>query len=211
MPTFDVLINALVTLLVTLDPPGLAPVFLVLTQGMDRAQRRSVALRGVAVSMGILVAFIVAGAAVLSVLGITLPAFRVAGGLLLFYIAFESVFGKRQERKEKDTQISITKDHIANVAVFPLAIPLIAGPGAISAAILLSAEMGGSYAWRGILIAILAAVMLTVLGSFFLAERIDKYLGFTGRSILTRLLGVMLAALSVQFVADGIRAMVAAA
>jgi multiple antibiotic resistance protein len=211
VPSFDVLINALVTLLVTLDPPGLAPIFLVLTHGMNREQRKSVALRGVVISLAVLVAFILAGSAVLSVLGITLPAFRVAGGLLLFYIAFEMIFERRSDRKEKATEVAITKDHIANVAVFPLAIPLIAGPGAISAAILLSAEMDGSYAWRGILVLILAGVMALVLLSFILAERIDKYLGITGRSILTRLLGVLLAALSVQFVADGVTALVAAA
>ncbi len=128
MPSFDVAINALVTLLVTLDPPGLAPIFLVLTHGMNREQRKSVALRGVAISMAVLVAFILAGSAVLSVLGITLPAFRVAGGLLLFYIAFEMIFELRADRKAKTTEVAITRDHIANVAVFPLAIPLIAGP-----------------------------------------------------------------------------------
>lgn len=210
MPTFDTLINALVTLLVTIDPIGLAPIFLALTQGMNRAQRKAVAVRGVGIAFAVMVAFILAGAAVLSVLGITLPAFRVAGGLLLFYIAFEMIFELRQGRKEKTTEIAITKDHIANTAVFPLAIPLIAGPGAISAVILLSTQMDGSVAWRSILIAIVGAVMATILGSFILAERIDKYLGVTGRSILTRLLGVLLAALSVQFVADGVKALVAA-
>ncbi len=211
MPSFDALINALVTLLVTIDPIGLAPIFLALTQGMNRAQRKAVAVRGVAIAFSVMVAFILAGAAVLSVLGITLPAFRVAGGLLLFYIAFEMIFELRQGRKEKTTEIAITKDHIANTAVFPLAIPLIAGPGAISAAILLSTQMNGELAWRGILILIVGTVMAAILGSFILAERIDKYLGVTGRSILTRLLGVLLAALSVQFVADGVTALVAAA
>lgn len=207
MPTLDALINALVTLLVTIDPIGLAPIFLALTQGMNRAQRKSVALRGVTIAFCVLVAFIVAGAAILTVLGITLSAFRIAGGLLLFYIAFEMIFELRQGRKEKTTEIAITTDHIANTAVFPLAIPLIAGPGAISAAILLSTQMDGALAWRAILVLIVGAVMALILGSFILSERIDKYLGVTGRTILSRLLGVLLAALSVQFVADGVKAL----
>jgi len=211
MPTFDAIINAFVTLLVTIDPPGLAPLFLALTPGMSREQRKSVALRGTAIALGVLVAFVLIGGAILTVLGITLPAFRVAGGLLLFYIAFEMIFEKRQERHEKTSERAITRDHIANIAVFPLAIPLIAGPGAISASILLSTQIGGD--WRGpaVLLLILGAVMALVLGAFVLAERIDKYLGVTGRSILTRLLGVLLAALSVQFVADGVKALVQAA
>jgi multiple antibiotic resistance protein len=197
-------------MLVTIDPIGLAPIFLALTQGMNREQRRTVALRAVGIAFAVLVAFVFAGAAVLTVLGITLPAFRVAGGLLLFYIAFEMIFELRQGRKEKTTEVAITRDHIANTAVFPLAIPLIAGPGAISAAILLSTQMEGAFYWRGILILIISAVMLAILGAFILSERIDKYLGATGRSILTRLLGVLLAALSVQFVADGVKALAAA-
>lgn len=211
MPTFDAIINAFVTLLVTIDPPGLAPLFLALTPGMSREQRKSVALRGTVIALGVLVAFVLVGGAILTVLGITLPAFRVAGGLLLFYIAFEMIFEKRQERHEKTSERAITRDHIANIAVFPLAIPLIAGPGAISASILLSTQIGGD--WRGpaVLLLILGAVMALVMGAFLLAERIDKYLGVTGRSILTRLLGVLLAALSVQFVADGIKALVQAA
>ena len=210
MPTFDAIINAFVTLFVTIDPPGLAPLFLALTGGMNRDQRKSVALRASAIALGVMFAFVLVGSAILTVLGITLPAFRVAGGLLLFYIAFEMIFEKRQERHEKTSERAITRDHIANIAVFPLAIPLIAGPGAISAAILLSTEFGSGWVGSAMLLLILAAVMALVLGAFVLAERIDKYLGLTGRSILTRLLGVLLAALSVQFVADGVKALASA-
>lgn len=210
MPGTDALINAFITLLVTIDPPGLAPIFLAVTAGMERAQRRSVALRATTIGFFVLVAFAFAGAAVLEVLGITIHAFRVAGGLLLFYIAFEMVFERRQQRHEKTSERAVTKDQIANIAAFPLAVPLIAGPGAISAAILLSTEMGGTAVGMAWLLATLALVMLLVAGAFFAAEKLDKYLGETGRTILTRLLGVLLAALSVQFVADGILALVAA-
>ncbi|HCJ72925.1 MAG TPA: MarC family transcriptional regulator, partial [Agrobacterium sp.] len=128
MASSETLINALTTLLVTLDPPGLAPVFLALTAGMTRDQRSQVALRGSIIAFGILAVFALFGLAILNLLGISLGAFRIAGGLLLFWIAFEMIFEKRQERKEKTSEIAITKDHLHNLAVFPLALPLIAGP-----------------------------------------------------------------------------------
>ena len=107
---FDIILNAFVTLFVTIDPPGLAPIFLALTAGMNRTERYSVALRGVVIAFGVLVAFALFGIVVLDTMGITIHAFRVAGGLLLFYIAFEMVFEKRQERHEKSSRTAITKD-----------------------------------------------------------------------------------------------------
>lgn len=208
--TFDTALHAFITLFVTIDPLGLAPLFLVVTAGMTRRQRYAVALRATVISYIILILFCVAGAIILDTLGITIHAFRVAGGLLLFFTAFEMVFEKRQERKEKTSERAITKDLIANVAVFPLSIPLIAGPGAISASILLSAQMGNSWEGNLLLIGVITLVILLVLVSFMAAEFIDKYLGTTGRMVLTRLLGVLLAALSVQFVFDGITALLAA-
>ena len=200
---FDTILNAFVTLFVTIDPPGLAPIFLALTAGMNRTERYSVALRGVVIAFGVLVAFALFGIVVLDTMGITIHAFRVAGGLLLFYIAFEMVFEKRQERHEKSSRTAITKDHIANIAAFPLAIPLIAGPGAISATILLATDLGHDWQPMLLLLGVIVLVLLLVLVAFVAAEFIDKYLGTTGRTILTRLLGVLLAALAVQFVADG--------
>ena len=200
---FDIILNAFVTLFVTIDPPGLAPIFLALTAGMNRTERYSVALRGVIIAFGVLVAFALFGIVVLDTMGITIHAFRVAGGLLLFYIAFEMVFEKRQERHEKSSRTAITKDHIANIAAFPLAIPLIAGPGAISATILLATDLGHDWQPMLLLLGVIVLVLLLVLVAFVAAEFIDKYLGTTGRTILTRLLGVLLAALAVQFVADG--------
>ena len=141
MLTTDQMINAFTTLLVTIDPPGLAPVFLGLTAGMTMAERRHVALRSCLIAFCILAVFALFGAAVLSALGITIGAFQIAGGLLLFWIAFEMIFEKRQERHEKTKDVAITKDQIRNIAIFPLALPLIAGPGAISATILVSGRM----------------------------------------------------------------------
>jgi multiple antibiotic resistance protein len=205
MATSAELINAFTTLLVTTDPPGLTPIFLALTVGMSSDQRRQTALRGTLIAFGILAFFAVTGAGVLSVLGISLPAFRIAGGLLLFYIAFEMIFERRQERKEKSTEIAITRDHIHNLAVFPLAIPLISGPGSISATILLAGNFQAPL-HRVQLLVVIAGVFAIIYGALLVADRIDRILGQTGRAILTRLLGVLLSALAVQFAIDGFRA-----
>jgi multiple antibiotic resistance protein len=204
MASADALINAMTTMLVTLDPPGLAPVFLGLTVGMTAIQRKQVAFRGSIIAFGILAVFVLFGSSVLGLLGISMGAFRIAGGLLLFWISFEMVFEKRQERKEKTSQAAITIDHIHNIAVFPLALPLIAGPGAISATVLLSGTFTSALD-QALLIGVIALMMLVLYVTLLLADRLDRFLGVTGRAILTRLLGVILAALSVQFVVDGIR------
>jgi multiple antibiotic resistance protein len=205
MATPDMLVNALTTMLVTLDPPGLAPVFLGLTMGMTTHQRKEVAARGALIAFGILAVFALFGSGILGLLGITIGAFRIAGGLLLFWISFEMVFEKRQERKERTSQAAVTIDHIRNLAVFPLALPLIAGPGAISATVLLAGTFTDAFD-RTLLIGVIGLIMLGLYATLLIAERLDRFLGVTGRAILTRLLGVILAALSVQFVVDGIRA-----
>jgi multiple antibiotic resistance protein len=204
------LTSAFVTLFVTLDAPGLAPVFLALTAGMTRSERGQIAMRATFTAFGILVLFAVAGTAILTLFGITLPAFRIAGGLLLFHIAFEMIFEKRHVRHEKSAERAVTADQIRDIAVFPLAIPLIAGPGAISATILLS-SMYSDPVSRLLLILIVTANLALAWGVFVVAERIDGMLGATGRTVLTRLLGVLLAALAVQFVIDGIAATIKAA
>lgn len=204
MLSYDMILNAFVTLFVTIDPIGLAPIFLALTTGMNRQQRYGIAMRGSLIAFVCLILFSLIGAVVLETLGITIHAFRVAGGLLLFYIAFEMIFEKRQERHEKSSEkVNLTKDQLASIAVFPLAIPLIGGPGAISAVIILSSQMGGTWTGQLILMSVITVVIILVVLAFVLAEFIDKYIGNTGRMILTRLLGVLLAALAVQFVADG--------
>ncbi|PZO74588.1 MAG: MarC family transcriptional regulator [Mesorhizobium amorphae] len=210
MPAWDALFNAFVTILVTLDPPGLAPLFLALTPGMSRADRWQVSIRAIAIAFAVLALFALAGAEILRTFGITLPAFRVAGGLLLFYIAFEMVFERRQDRKNKSADVAVSRDHIHDIAAFPLAIPLIAGPGAISAVVLVSGSMPG-LGGGAALVGIIALGLAATLGVLLLAERVDRFLGETGRNILTRLLGVILAALAVQFVADGIKALIEAA
>lgn len=203
----DEAFTAFVTLFVTIDPPGLAPLFLALTAGMSRAERAQVALRATLIAFVVLVLFAVAGLGILTVFGITIPAFRIAGGVLLFYIAFEMMFEKRQERHERHAERARNDDHIRRLSIFPLAIPLIAGPGAISATILL-ADGSSQVLSRAMLIGIIAIILAGVWAVFLLAERLDQYLGETGRTVLTRLLGLILAALAVQFVADGVLAFV---
>lgn len=207
---FDVILNAFVTLLVTIDPVGTAPLFLGITAGMSTGDRRSVACRGTAIATGILILFAITGTGILDLLGITIDAFRIAGGLLLFYLAFEMIYGKRQERKKQTSETAV-KEHIASIAVFPIAIPLLAGPGAISAIILLSSGFSTDlqtteWVSIAILCSVILVLMLLTACLLIAAETVDKYLGNTGRSILTRLLGVLLAALSVQYVVDGARA-----
>ena len=208
MLNLDLVVNAITTLLVTIDPPGLAPIFLGLTVGMTRPQRKQVALRGCIIAFCILAVFALTGAGVLSLLGISIGAFRIAGGLLLFWIAFEMIFERRNERKEKTSEVAITRDHIHNIAVFPLALPLIAGPGAISATILLAGSFPTAIERTQLLI-VIALSMFSLFLALVIAERIDRFLGVTGRAILTRLLGVILAALAVQFVVDGVKSAMA--
>jgi len=208
----DWIINAFTTLAVIIDPVGLAPIFLVLTHGMTKPERRLVAIRASLTACGILVAFAFAGAALLNALGITLSAFRIAGGLLLFWTAFEMIFEKRLVRKKHTAEQSISKDHIRQIAVFPLAIPLMSGPGAISATVLLASNQPASLNY-GLLIltGIIGIILALCFFVFELAEKIDPLLGETGRTIMERLLRVLLAALSVQFVVDGITALIKAA
>ncbi|MBX9908025.1 MAG: MarC family protein [Beijerinckiaceae bacterium] len=208
--TLDFLTSALVTLLVTVDPPGLAPIFLSLTRGMSDGERRQVAIRACIIAFGIMAFFGVAGDVVLNALGVSLPAFRIAGGLLLFWIAFEMVFERRNERKAQTVETAITQDHIRNVAAFPLAIPLMAGPGALTAMMLLAGRAGGDPLLLSGLAAICFLVVASCLLCFFAATPIAKLLGVTGNVVLTRLLGVILAALAVQFVIDGVRAAIRA-
>jgi len=201
-------IAALVTLFVVVDPIGLAPTFLAVTHGLSAQHRRQVAWRASLIAAAILVGAALVGDWLLRTLGITLPAFRIAGGLLLFSIAFEMVFAMRIERQQQAAEQSL-KEHVRNIAAFPLAIPLLAGPGAITATVLLAGQAAGRPVHLGVLIGVIVLVALSCLATFLVAERIGKLLGITGNIVLSRLLGVILAALAVQYVIDGVRAVLA--
>ena len=204
----DYIFAALVTLLVTLDPVALAPIFVSLTRGMNASERRRVALRASLIAFGILAFFGLGGEILLRLLGVGIPAFRISGGLLLFWIAFEMVFERRNERKQHTADIAITEDHIRNVAAFPLAIPLMAGPGAITAVILLAGRADGNVGYLSALLILIALGILSCLIVFSAADRVSRWLGVTGNVVLTRLLGVILAGLAVQFIIDGVLALI---
>lgn len=204
----EYLISALTTLLVVVDPIGLAPIFAALTQGLPPTLKRGIALRASAIAVGILAASALVGQWLLTKLGISLPAFRIAGGLFLFAIAFEMVYGKRTDRQSNTAQNATDKDHATHIAAFPLGIPLLAGPGAIAATLLLAGRAAGDPQRLGGLIGVIVLVGLTAFVAFCTAAAITRLLGVTGNLVLTRLLGVILAALAVQFVIDGVRAVI---
>jgi multiple antibiotic resistance protein len=194
------LITAFATLFVVIDPPGLVPMFIALTQGMGPDQRRTIALRGCVIAAVMLTVFALLGEAVLGFIGISMSAFRIAGGLLLFLTALDMLFERRTQRREGQ---HADPDH--DPSVFPLATPLIAGPGAIASMILLVGQSGPG--WTGTIAVIsLMLAMVAVTYLFLLASPpLERMLGRTGTIVITRLLGMLLAALSVQFVIDGIK------
>ena len=192
-------ITAFVTLLVVVDPIGLAPLFVALTQGATPEHRRAVGLRAILIASGLLTLFGLLGEAVLGFVGISMHAFRIAGGILLFLTALDMLFERRTKRREGQTA-----PHAEDPSVFPLATPLIAGPGALATMILLTGQAREDWSWvlavHGVMLAVMAVTFL-----FFLAAGlIERALGPTGVNVVTRLLGMLLAALSVQFVLDGL-------
>ncbi|SDI02101.1 MarC family protein [Lutimaribacter saemankumensis] len=194
-------ITAFVTLFVIIDPIGLTPLFVALTQGMTAQARRAIGLRACVTAAFILCLFAAFGEAVLGFVGISMPAFRIAGGVLLFLTALDMLFERRTKRREDQAD----EEDGPDPSVFPLAIPLIAGPGAIASVILLAGQSPG---WQGLVatLAVMVAVLLIVLLLFLSAGLLERALGKTGINVVTRLLGMLLAALSVQFVLDGLRA-----
>ena len=194
------LITAFVTLLVIIDPIGLTPMFVAMTQGMSPAHRRTIALRACLTGTGVLMVFAAFGESVLGFIGISMHAFRIAGGILLFLTALDMLFERRSKRRESRNE----EEEHPDPSVFPLAIPLIAGPGAIASVILLAGQQPGWAGWAWI-VAVLMAVIVLVYLMFLTAGLFERALGKTGINVITRLLGMLLAALAVQFVLDGLR------
>jgi len=199
----ELFLSAFVTFLVVIDPPGCAPIFAGLTREASAAQRRSMALRASAIAAGILLFFGLLGEDLLRTLGISLAAFRIAGGIMLFLIALEMVFERRTRRRETRAQeVSADPEH-DDVSVFPMAIPMIAGPGSIASIMLLMARSEGLNESL-VVLAALGAVLLLTLIALLAAGWLMRLLGHRTEAMLTRLLGVILAALAAQFVIDGI-------
>lgn len=196
------MVTALVTMLVVIDPIGIAPLFLALTQGMTPAARRHVAIRATLTGAFVLALFAFFGEALLGFIGISMPAFRIAGGILLFLTALDMLFERRTKRREDRTE---TADELNDPSIFPLAIPLIAGPGAIASIILLIGQKPGPEGTITVL-GITALTLLLMLLVLLASSTLDRVIGKTGIDVITRVLGMLLAALSVQFVLDGLSA-----
>jgi multiple antibiotic resistance protein len=200
MITTALLISGLTTLFVVIDPIGLVPMFIITTQGHDATARRKIALRACLIAAGILTLFGLLGDAILTFVGISLPAFRIAGGVLLFLTALDMLFDRRGPRRE-----SQSVDTPPDPSVFPLATPLIAGPGAITTMILLIGQAGNDWPAVFVVIGLMLVVVSIVFTLFLTANRLERALGRIGTLVVTRLLGMLLAALAVQFVLDGLR------
>lgn len=199
--------NSFVTLLVVVDPLGLAPIFAALTRGYTEKQKREAALRGTVLGAIILFLFALVGDVLLEALGIGLPAFRIAGGILLFLLALDMIFARPTGLRSRSVREQEEESYQQDISVFPLAIPLLAGPGAITTVLLYTG--GGEPAQVALFIGVLLAVLILTLASLLLAPRIMRLFGETGANVLSRVLGVLLAALAVQFVLDGLGASLA--
>lgn len=199
-------VNAFVTFFITVGPVDVASLFVALSGQADPATRRHMALRGTAIGGGVLFAFAFGGEWLLGALGIGLPAFRVGGGILLMLLAVDMVFARHSGLSGLTRPEDEEAGRRPDVSVFPLAVPLIAGPGAIASAILLMAEAGGQPLTQVIVLAMLALVLACTLAALYGAARIVGLLGLTGVNVITRVLGIVLAALAAQYVLDGLRA-----
>jgi len=205
----ELFVSAFVTLFVVIDPPGCAPIFASLTGGASPAQRRAMAWRAVLTATGILLFFALLGEQLLGALGISLDAFRIAGGLLLFLIAADMVFEKRTERREARAADVVERAaarpaEVTDVSVFPMAIPMIAGPGSIASVMLLMARADGALETAAVLGAT-ALVLALTLGALLAAGPLMRLVGDKVEAMVTRLLGVILCALAAQIMVDGIK------
>ena len=199
----EIFVSAFITLFVVIDPPGCAPIYAGLTKEATSAQARSMALRAVAIAAVILLIFAFFGEALLGALHIQLDSFRIAGGFMLFWIAFEMVFEKRTQRREGRAD-KVTASEVEDVSVFPMAMPMLAGPGAIAAVMLLMNEAQG-WAERLEVFVALGLVLALTAAALVAAGPLIRLLGDKVEAVITRLLGVLLAALAAQYVIDGLR------
>lgn len=201
----ELFLSAFVTLFVVIDPPGCAPIYAGLTKGATAEQARSMALRATVIAAIILLIFALFGQQLLGALHIELDSFRIAGGLMLFFIAFEMVFEKRTQRREERAEKVAATPEIEDVSVFPMAMPMLAGPGAIAAVMLLMNEAGDAPEKIAQVLAALAAVLVITAAALVAAGPLIRLLGDKVEAVITRLLGVLLAALAAQYVIDGLK------
>jgi multiple antibiotic resistance protein len=200
----NLFVSAFITLFVVIDPPGCAPIYAGLTSGATPAQARAMAIRACLIAGVILLLFATFGESLLGALHIELDSFRIAGGLMLFLIALDMVFEKRTQRREQRAEQVRATPEVEDVSVFPMAMPMIAGPGAIASVMLLEGGAKGAQGSLIVLAALLSVMVLTVL-ALLAARPLMKMVGAGVEAVVTRLLGVLLAALAAQYVIDGLR------
>ena len=201
----ELFVSAFITFLVVIDPPGCAPIYASLTHGASAVHRRAMAIRAVTVAALILLVFALFGEQLLRTLGISLDSFRIAGGIMLFLIALEMVFEKRTQRREERAKEVLETPEVEDVSIFPMAIPMIAGPGSIASTMLLMARSQG-ITQTFVVLGALGVILLITLAALLAAGPLMTLIGHKVETVVTRLLGVLLAALAAQFVIDGIRA-----
>ena len=205
----DVALTAFVTLFVIIDPIGLLPIFIGLTKGTSLSHQRRMAIKGTLIGGATLIFFALLGDRFLSLLGVSLPSFRIAGGVMLFLMALEMVFDKRSKRRESSAETMRDEIHsnetFDDISVFPLSIPLISGPGAIASIMLLISANRDSIVHQATVMVVLGVVLLIAFILFMLAPKFEKLMGVTFTQIVSRVLGVILGALAVQYIVDGIK------
>jgi multiple antibiotic resistance protein len=202
----ETVFHAFITFFVIIDPVGIGPMFVALTLGEDEANRRRLAVRGTVIATAVLFVFAFVGEYLFRALGITLAAFSIAGGALLFLLAIDMVLARRTGLRSTTLSEDREAGHKEDISVFPLAIPLIAGPGALTSVLLLMTRTADEPLLQAAVLAVLLVVMGLTLALLLFASRVMKYLGVTGINVVSRVLGIILAALAVQLIVDGIAA-----
>ena len=201
----ELLFDTFIILFVVVDPIGLAPMFAALTRD-DTPAAAPAELRGVLIAGGILVTFVIVGDALLRALGIGVPAFQIAGGVLLFLLAVDMLFARHSGLRSTTEREQREAEHRKDISVFPLAIPLIAGPGALTTVLLMVSEQGDNPAVIGATLVVVILVLAIALGSLLLSGRLLRLIGETGANVISRVLGVVLAELAAQYILDGLQA-----
>lgn len=196
------IVTAFVMLIVVINPVAVAPIFVAVTSGMGGAERRSVLNRSLFIAFGVALFFLLAGRALLSYLGVTMHAFAVSGGILLFLLALPMLFGQRSSLQSPGGSEHSSAGE--DVAVFPMAVPMLAGPGTIATVLVLATQAGGDVRRLGALAATLGCIYLISWPVLYASDRLIARLGESKVGIITRVLGIILAALAVQYVFNGI-------
>lgn len=202
----ELLLDSFILFFVVVDPIGLAPLFATLTRGATPRQRRRIAVRGVAIAAGILLVFVMVGDALLRALGIGIAAFQIAGGVLLFLLAVDMLFARHSGLRSTTEREQEEAERKKDISVFPLAIPLIAGPGALTTVLLMVGEQGDNPAVVGAALVVVVLVLALTLASLLFAARLLRIIGETGANVVSRVFGVVLAALAAQYILDGLQA-----